>query len=239
MSYEYLSDGELIHEIGVLEKLTAALADQAEKLARLRAEGKVSEAVYREVFEDLRKKAEVTARKRDELIAAADGRARQMDGEGTQLRHQLELLEVRHAIGAVPDEKYKVAHEGFMTQLAEIEEIKKKIGELINIITESSKKITQFVPATGMARPRDVAPVPTQAVAQPSIKPVERAPVVSTPAVAVPVSSTATPTVQPKAEPKPAEAKPEGQKPKVKKCSRCAAENLESAAYCYNCGAKL
>lgn len=248
MSYEYLSDNELIHEIDVLEKLTEALASQAEKLARLRAEGKVGDSVYREVFEDLRRKAEVTNRKRDELLAAAEARIKQMDGEGAQLKHQNEILEVRHAIGAIPDEKYKVAHEGFLTQLTEIDEVKRRIAELINTINEASRRIGQYVPSTIVGRLQE----PSISPVQPTIKPVERptAPPPITAAATIPPPITATtppptlspsiaPTVQPKAEAKPTEVRAEAPKPKVKKCSKCSAENLESASYCYNCGARL
>lgn len=248
MSYEYLSDNELIHEIDVLEKLTEALASQAEKLARLRAEGKVGDSVYREVFEDLRRKAEVTNRKRDELLAAAESRIKQMDGEGAQLKHQSEILEIRHAIGAIPDEKYKVAHEGFLTQLTEIDEVKRRIMELVNAITEASRRIGQYVPTTIVGRLQE----PTVSPVQPTIKPVERsaAPPTSvtiTPTTAPPPITTAPPTfspstapiIQPKVEAKPTEVRTEATKPKVKKCSKCSAENLESASYCYNCGARL
>jgi len=245
MSYEYLSDNELIHEIDVLQKLTEALASQAEKLARLRAEGKVGDSVYREVFEDLRRKAEVTNRKRDELLAAAEARIKQMDGESTQLKHQNEILEVRHAIGAIPDEKYKVAHEGFLTQLTEIDEVKRRIGELINTINEASRRIGQYVPSTIVGRLQEPAVSPVQ----PAIKPVER-PIAPPPSATTapppitaappPTFSTSTaPIVQPKAEAKPPEVRGEAVKPKVKKCSKCSAENLESASYCYNCGARL
>jgi len=247
MSYEYLSDSELIHEIDVLEKLTEALASQAEKLARLRAEGKVGDPVYREVFEDLRRKAEVTNRKKDELIAAAESRLKQMDGEGSQLRHQIEMLDVRHAIGAMADDRYKVAHEGFLTQLAEIDEIKKRISELVDAISEASKRISQYVPITIVGRLQEATPISPSTIMQPAIKPVERATTTTTmvppqttptisPSVPPMVSS---PTIQPKAETRPMEVKTEASKPKVKKCSKCGAENLESASYCYNCGARL
>jgi hypothetical protein len=262
MSYEYLSDSELIHEIDVLEKLTEALASQAEKLARLRAEGKVGDSVYREVFEDLRRKAEVTNRKKDELIAAAESRLKQMDGESSQLRHQIEMLDVRHAIGAMADDRYKVAHEGFLTQLAELDEIKKRISELVNAIGEASRRITQYVPSTVVGRLQEGAPITSPIAAQPAMKPMERptvspstppilpptTPTISTPTVSTPATTTilppTIPTVstlpaQPKAEARQVEVKTEGSKPKVKKCAKCGAENLESASYCYNCGAKL
>ncbi|MBO3803212.1 MAG: CdvA-like protein [Candidatus Brockarchaeota archaeon] len=226
MSYEYLSNGELIHEIGVLEKLTDALASQAEKLVRLKAEGKVSDSAYKEVFEDLKKKAEVTARKKEELLSAANGRIKQTENESNQLRHQLELLEVRHAIGAIPDDKYKVAQEGFLTQLAEMEETRKRIDDLIAQITENTRRISQYVSGTVVARPQE------QPVAPPQVAP----PTVQAPAQATPKVQ---PSVAPKSEARTVEVRAETMKPKVKKCSRCGAENLESASYCYNCGARL
>jgi len=236
MSYEFLSNSELIHEIGVLEKLTDALASQAEKLARLKAEGKVSDSAYKEVFEDLRKKAEITARKKEELLSAANGRVRQTENESNQLKHQLELLEVRHAIGAIPDDKYKVAQEGFMTQLAEMEETRKRIDELITQITENTRRISQYISGVVVTRPQEVpivqpqpqiAPQTSQASIQPTIRPADL-----TPKPSISVS-------QPKPETRPVEVRAETLKPKVKKCSRCGAENLESASYCYNCGARL
>jgi len=232
MSYEYLSDNELIHEIDVLEKLTEALASQAEKLAKLRAEGKVGDSVYREVFEDLRRKAEVTNRKRDEMLAAAESRIKQMDGDGAQLKHQNEILEVRHSIGAIPDDKYKVAHEGFLTQLSEIDEVKKRIGELVNAINEASRRIGQYVPSTIVGRLQEPAVSPVQ----PTVRTVERA---AAPSPLPTFTPSIAPIIPPKSEAKPTEVKTEASKPKVKKCSKCSAENLESASYCYNCGARL
>lgn len=222
MTYEYLSNIELIYEVGLLEKLIKSLASQAEKLAKLRAEGKVSDSAYKEVFEDLRKRAEVMARKNDELLSAANGRVKQMDGESIQLKHQLELLEVRHAISSIPDDKYKVTQEGILTQLAEIEETKKRINELITNITENSRRIGQYVSGIVVARPQEPLP---QILVQPTVKPVE------------PTARPAEPSVKPKT--RSVEVRWETSKPKVKKCSRCQDENLESASYCYNCGAKL
>ncbi|MGQ9515593.1 MAG: zinc-ribbon domain-containing protein [Thermoproteota archaeon] len=232
MSYEFLSNSELIHEVGVLEKITSSLASQAEKLARLKAEGKVSDSAYKEVFEDLRKKAEVTSRKKEELLSAANDRIKQTENESNQLRHQLEVLEVRHAIGAIPSEKYKVAQEGFLMQLAELDETRKRIDELIAQITENTRHLNQYVSGIVVMKPKEptveqpqITPKPTPV--QPTTKHVEEVP-------KPPITFT-----QPKPETKTVEVRAETSKPKVKKCSRCGAENLESASYCYNCGARL
>lgn len=221
MAYQYLSDIELINEIGMLSKLIESLTSQVEKLIKLKAEAKVSERTYIEILDELRKRADVISRKKEELLSAADDRVKQINGQIAPLRHQLELLEVRKTISAIPDVKYKVTLEEAQNQLKEMEETKKRIVEPITAIIENSRRVDQHISREVQAKPQ----IPTQPTAGPSpaVRPAE------------PTSGGPTSVI---AQPKP-KAKPVDSDTKPIQCSMCGKINPESASYCYYCGARL
>lgn len=220
MSYEYLTDIELIHEAGILDNLIRTLVSRVERLAKLKAEGKVSDSTYVGVSDDMKKKAEVIARKIDDLLSAAKAIVKQMDDESTQLKHQLEILEVKRVVGSISDDRYKIIREGILTQLAEIERTKERIDELITYIPENLRRIDQHLSDIVVAKPQE-GPIikPAEVPAQPVTKP--------------PVDV----ILQPEASP--VQTYADTTKLKVKKCSKCQSYNHESSSYCYNCGAKL
>jgi len=221
MTYEYLSDSELMHEIGMLDKLVGALASQAEKLTKIKSEGKASDSTYREVLEELRKRAAVTARKVDELISAADDRVKQINSQVAQFRYNLELLETRHAIGAIPDAKYKADQGVIQIQLNEVEGTKKRIVDTIAGIIENSRRIGNHIPGETRAMP--------QMPARPALEPVVRT--VEADSVS-PVKAFS----QPKSEIRPVEVHSMS---KAMTCSKCGKENPENASYCYYCGSRI
>jgi len=221
MTYEYLSYNELIHEIGMLDKLVESLASQVEKLIKIKTEGKVSDSAYGEVLEELRKRAAVTARKMRELLSAADDRVKQINSQIAQFRYDLELLEARHAIGAIPDAEYKADREGIQIQLNEAEGMKKRIVEPITGIIENSRRVGQLIPGDVKAMPQ----LPAQPTVGLSIKPVK--PDSVGPVGGYPQARSETKHVKGHSE------------PKAMTCSRCGKEKLEGASYCYYCGARL
>jgi hypothetical protein len=209
VAYECLSDSELIRELDMINRLVETLSSQAEKLVKLRAEGKVGESAYFDVLEELRKRAIFTYYKKDELLSAADYKIKQIDSKIAQFSHDLELLKVRHAIGEIPNSKYNVFQEGIGIQLGEIEETRNRIVELKNKIIGNSERI-------------DIVGMP----AQPSVARLRPDYLVDT------TKSFA------KSNNKPIEMHSETSKQKVK-CSKCGVENVENASYCYNCGTKI
>lgn len=211
MAILYLPDSELKQEIDMIDYLIEALTSQYGKLNKLMAEGKVSDSTYRDFLEEFGKRATVTARNVGELLSTVDDRVKQINSQITQLRYDLELLEIRHAIGAISDTKYNVAFEGVEIQLNEIEGEKKCIVELITKVIE--RHIDQFI-----AMPQKPA-LPTVESAVKAVKPYSVGPVRDIP--------------QPNNETK---SKKEH---KVIKCSRCGKENLENDPHCYNCGARI
>jgi hypothetical protein len=195
----------------MINKLVETLSSQAEKLVKLRAEGKVGESAYFDVLEELRKRAIFTYYKKDELLSAADYKIKQIDNKIAQFSHDLELLKVRHAIGEIPDSKYSVFQEGIGIQLGEIEETRNKIVELKNKIIRNSERI-------------DIIGMPAKS----SVSPVSR------------LSESVDTTTKSFEESnnKTIEMHSETSKHKVK-CSKCGVENAEYASYCYNCGTKI
>jgi hypothetical protein len=209
VAYECLSDSELIRELDMINKLVETLSSQADKLVKLRAEGKVSESAYVDVLEELRKRAVFTYHKKDELLSAAEYKIKQIDGKIAQFSHDLELLKVRHAIGEIPNSKYSVFQEGIGIQLGEIEETRNRIVELKNKIIGNSERI-------------DIIGMP----AQPSVSRLSD----------YSVDTTTKSFDKPNNKTIEMHSK---SKLKVLKCSKCGVENVENASYCYNCGTKI
>jgi hypothetical protein len=162
--YEFISDSEMIGEIGALYKLVETLASQAEKLTSLREAGKMSDSAYWDVLEELGKRAAFTAQKKNELFSSVDVRIKQINDWIGQLYHDLELLEIRHVIGALPDSKYEVGLEGIHIQLDELEGAKNRIVELIAKIIENLKRVGQHIPLDIAAMPQMAQIVMSQEV---------------------------------------------------------------------------
>jgi ribosomal protein L40E len=220
MSYKYLTDIQLMNEAGILDNLIRSLVSQVERLTKLKAEGKVSDSTCIGVSDDMKRKAEVIASKSSELLSAAKDIVKQMDDENTQLKHQLEIWEVKYTVGSISEDRYKMIREGISTQLAELEQTKEKIDEFIAYIPENLRRLDQRLSHIVVAEPQKRA----------IIKQVE---VLAQPATETPVA------VISQVEAKPIQTFVDTTKLKIKRCSRCQADNQESASFCYNCGTKL
>lgn len=205
----YLPDSELKQEIDLINYLTEAIASQYVKLNKLLAEGKISDSTYRDFLEELRKRATISARSVNELLSRVDDRVKQINGHIAQLRHELELLEVRHTIGAISDDKYGVAFEGVEIKLNEIE------GERKGIVEPTAKIIERHIEKFITMPQKPTLPAVESAV-QP-VNPHSVGPVMD--------FSQNNETKSTKEH-------------KVITCPRCGKDNLEPDIYCYNCGAR-
>lgn len=216
MSYEFLSNDELKHELELTARQFQRTKQQLERLIAMKSEGKVTNDVFREVFDDISNKFEAYSPKYNELKKVCQERAEKEKEEMKKLRRDLEGLEVRYAIGSVPEDQYKVNRATYLMRLQEIEEFTRTIESLLVNINEDMERSLSMV---GQYRQ---APTKEERVLR------------------VPVTeiSEARPTVErtSKAKSPPTEVKKE---PKIKICPRCGAENPETSLYCYNCGAKL
>lgn len=226
MSHKYASDIELIHQIGILENLTGTLVSQTENLAKLRTEGKVSDSALGEFSKELIKRAEVITQKNEELLPAADLCVKQMNSASANLKYQLELLEVGHAIDSIADDVYKIIREGITTQLAEIEQARKRINQFTTGIPYNLRRVGQYLSGIVVEMPKEVRPI---------IEPMEAA-VRSVEPDMKPIGDL---IAELKLVARPDQEQRDKTKPSVKKCSRCQSENLESASYCFNCGTEL
>jgi len=219
LSYEFLSDDELHHELELTSKQFQKLRQQLERLTSLKGEGKVSDVVFREVLEDISNKCDAYTPKHDELKKSAEDRIGRMKEEQKALRHDLESLEVRYTIGSTPEEQYKVSRATYIMRLQSIEEFSGAMAALIGSMDDDLERVAsivnQYRPIT--APEKRAVPVPVSETAE--VKPI--------------VEPLVTPA---KTTPAPTEEKKEV---KVRICSRCGAENPETSLYCYNCGAKL
>lgn len=221
MSYELLTDEEFTHELEVFKTMTDRLRGQAEKLVALKAEGRVSDQVYNEVLNEMSQRYDVLLEKMSELNKANEAKNMKLKEELKNLRYQLESLEVRYAVGSIPEDQYKLMRANLLFRIQEVEELLNKVNALFTSALENANKSEAILGKrvrrlTTAAQP--AAPAPAQKVE-------------ATPAQLQ--AQAATPT-QPQA---PAPKKPA--KKAVKTCQRCGAENSENAVYCYNCGAKL
>jgi chromosome segregation ATPase/ribosomal protein L40E len=217
MSYELLTDEEFARELEVLKTMTERLRNQAEKLVALKAEGRVSDQVYNEVLNEISQRYDVLSEKMSELNKANEAKKMKLKEELKNLRYQLESLEVRYAVGSVPEDQYKLMRANLLFRIQEIEELLNRFNALFMSVSENAGKSESILGK----RVRKMTPVippatPTQKVET------------------APSQAQATAPTQPQA---PAPEKPA--KKEIKNCQRCGAENPENAIYCYNCGAKL
>ncbi len=217
LSYEFLSDDELHHELDLTSKQFQKLRQQLERLVQLRSEGKVSDVVFREVLDDISNRFEAYVPKHTDLKKSAEERLGRMTEEQKQSRHDLESLEVRYTIGSTPEDQYKVSRATYLMRLQAIEEFSGSINSLISSMDDDMERVSSMIAQHRPAGPAEVrAPRPPVAEVVPAKQPQQ---------------SVTTPSKTPPAEPK--------KEPKTRMCPRCGAENPETSLYCYNCGAKL
>lgn len=217
LSYEFLSDDELHHELDLTSKQFQKLRQQLERLVQLRSEGKVSDVVFREVLDDISNKYDAYVPKHTELKKSTEERIGRMSEEQKQLRHDLESLEVRYTIGSTPEDQYKVSRATYLMRLQAIEEFSNAINALISTMDEDIERISSMI-----AQHRPTGPAEVRA---------PRPPVAEAAQVKQTQQPITTPAKTPPPEPK--------KEPKARICPRCGAENPDTSLYCYNCGAKL
>jgi hypothetical protein len=159
MNYDYLTEGELMREASILAKQMSALSAQAEKLSTLKRDEKVPSAIYGEIVEDLANKIHGSRQTIDNMMVAAKDRAHEVTEEASRLKAQLELLEVRHAIGSVSDENYKVLNEHALKELQKSEHMVEEMEGLITVMQGCLNRFEGWEPTStnGRAIPADQA----------------------------------------------------------------------------------
>lgn len=232
MSYEFLSEDELRHEVELIEKQTQKLRQQLDRLLSLRTEGRVSDPIFKEVLDEIANKYNAFVPKVNEMRKAVETKLDSMREEDKELRHNMENLEVRFTIGTIAEDQYKVNRASYVMRLQNIEEFSKALTAAFASINDNANKLSSALMQTRQTIPRELSAesggIPTLG----TVEPKERTIPSSIPSVQ-PIQARASPE---KAAPSPAKVT---QAPKVKLCSRCGAENPESSLYCYNCGAKI
>jgi len=211
MNYDYLTEVELIKEVSTLAKQMTALSSQAEKLSELQKGEKVPSGIYSEIFNDLENKIQSARKRIDAVLLATTNRAKEVDEEASRLRTQLELLEVRHAIGTVPDNKYKVASEQAVKQLQSNENV---VNEMEGLITSMQGCLNTFNRLVSEAQPSLGKAM--------AIERGERLP---------PSDKEIPADVPPQPSPQPPD--------EDKSCRRCGSKGPSTAHFCSNCGSRI
>ena len=233
MGYEFFSEEELRHEVELVEKQTLRLRQQLERLLSLKAEGKVSDTIFKDVLEEIANRYNSFVPKVNDLRRSVEATLDRVREEDKELRYNLENLEVRFTIGSIPEDQYKVNRASYMMRLQNMEEFSRALASSFSSINENANKLSSALMQVRQTIPKEP---PSGAGVVPTLtgtEPEERA---------VP---SAIPSVQPvrvrtPSERPPAVSGPKGsQAPKPKVCPKCSAENQETSLYCYNCGAKL
>ncbi|MBO3804214.1 MAG: zinc ribbon domain-containing protein [Candidatus Brockarchaeota archaeon] len=215
MTYNYLTTGELVDELESYSAQVTALSLQIEKLFKLRTEGKISDVIYAELYEDIAKKVESARSMRFELTEAANSRIKEITSEVSELKYRLERLEVRRMLDFISAEKYSAAKEELLKKMGESDEIALLIGKMLSTMEEVFKVIDEYLPS----KPSGLK------LAEPSAE----KPQASPPPKAEPAPLPATPP--PKAEPEPLL--------RESLCPRCRTENPSDAIFCFACGTRL
>lgn len=232
MSYDFFSEEELRHEVELTEKQTQKLRSQLDRLLSLKAEGKVSDPIFREVLDEIANRYNAFVPKVNEMRKAVETKLDSMREEDKDLRHNMENLEVRFTIGTIAEDQYKVNRASYVMRLQNIEEFGKAVTSAFASINDNANKLSSALMQTRQTIPRELSTESSGISALGTVEPKERIMPSSIPSVQ-PIQARAS---QERAAPGPAKAT---QAPRAKLCSRCGAENPESSLYCYNCGAKI
>jgi ribosomal protein L40E len=224
---EYLTDEEFKHEVDLFSTQLQRLRQQIERLVSMKNEGKVSDQVFREVLEEVANRFTAYSDKYSEIEEAVSTKQTKVKEEVKEIKHYLETLEVKYAIGAVPEDQYKVNRASYAMRFQNLDEFSRAIASLMNVIRDNWNKVTSYI--------NQFKPVSKEEEAAPTIPPsiYETKPEEKIPAQPL-IKMQSTP-----APPPPAQTTPEQKKKEKKICPKCGAENPADATFCYNCGAKL
>jgi len=219
---EYLTEDEFKHELEVFSVQVQRLKQQIERLIALKNEGKVSDEVFKEVLEEIINKVPAYNNKYTEIEAAVDTRQSKIKEEIRQIRHELETLEVKYTIGAVPEDQYKVNKASYTMRLQFLDEFSRYVSTVMANVRDNWNKLSSYIAQYKPQVPREEIPLP----------PIElKSQKIEVPTQSFEVRKEEKSTTTQKSQPM-----PQAQK---KICPRCGAENSPEATFCYNCGAKL
>lgn len=224
---EYLTDEEFKHEVELFSTQLQRLRQQIERLVSMKSEGKVSDQVFREVLEEIANRFTAYSDKYSEIEEAVSTKQTKVKEEVKEIKHYLETLEVKYAIGAVPEDQYKVNRASYTMRFQNLDEFSRAIASLTNTIRDNWNKVTSYINQfKPVSKEEEAAPTVPPSIYE--MKPEEKIPV--QPLTKMQSASVPAP---------PAQATPEQKKKEKKICPKCGAENPADATFCYNCGAKL
>jgi len=250
-----LTNSELIDELEGYSAQITALALQIDKLAKLRSEAKISDAIYAELYEDIGRKVDNAKRERNDLADAARIRMKEIVVEVGELKYRLERLEVRRMLDFITSEKYLAAKEELVKRVAESDEIQLLLGKLVSSTEEAFAKIDSCMPeaqrvdAQGAIYNVDEgAPEPQEVVVvEPMATEVARETMTRTEQVARETITMAPKPVQEEAlrpveGPKELDIEAMAQQEPLSDeriCPRCQTGNPPDGVFCFACGTKL
>jgi len=219
LTYNYLTTGELVDELESYSAQVTALSLQIEKLFKLRTEGKISDVIYAELYEDLIKKVNSSRSMRFELTEAANNRIKEITAEVAELKYRLERLEVRRMLDFISAEKYSAAKEELLKKMGENDEIALLIGKMLSTMEDVFKVIDEYLPppqqSGGLKLSTDTAEAVKPAASPP--------PKIESPPAPV--------ALQQKVEQETFQSEIS--------CPRCRTENPSDAIFCFACGTRL
>ncbi|OYT66535.1 hypothetical protein B6U74_00545 [Candidatus Bathyarchaeota archaeon ex4484_205] len=222
MSYEYLEDEDLVHEVELLSKQFKAISSQIEKLIALKAKNAVSDPVYRQILDETLRRRQFLEKKFQEVVVAINNRVKKLETEESQIAHELEIIKVKHEIGQLSSTMYEHQSAILQSQLDNLRKMRTNLITFLNEMKSASKKMAQFITQRPtLTPPTSQPPKPSTPPPQPSKTPP------SPPTKLTQSQSINIPPISVK------------KKTSTKKCPKCGAENSPTAAYCTNCGARL
>jgi ribosomal protein L40E len=167
--YEYFANEELLSELEVVAKQAEILANQLEKLLELHSQGKIKDAIYRELREDLRRKSRFVSESRDLLGTAVVSRIHLVNLSASRLRHRLESLEIRKSVGTVSEEDYPSIKNELFNKAVEAEDAAMHMMKLKDSMDEAFKKIDRCLAESELPNPVEpIAELPAHVAEEPS-----------------------------------------------------------------------
>lgn len=145
--YDWLATVELIGDLEVVLKQAENLASQLEKLRSI-GPGRGESLAYVDVTEHLRKHIGQLSEEANSLRDVARRRIAALYPKASLLRHRLEYLEARRAIGMVSEEVYMEARDELIGKAGEDEDSMMRLIRLVDLIDKVMLKITSLMEIT-------------------------------------------------------------------------------------------
>jgi hypothetical protein len=147
LSYEYLWTAEIIEQLEGLIKEAQSLASQLEKLRSMRTSIGFESEAYVDLERYLINRIGQLAEKANSFRDAAKKRISSLSPKASLLRHRLEYLEARMAIGMVEEKVYLEARDELMGQVGEVEDSLMQLVKLVDMLEKVMIKFDSLLKA--------------------------------------------------------------------------------------------